>query len=123
MAKIFQTIAGTYLENVSEVLVAVQKMEESLKRLKRVRDTRKVVGGGESAAESAGAEGGGRGAISDDDKIRLQLYLDVSFFLGRMEGVYGVKEGEVEKADELRKVVDDATRNYADVRVDIVPSE
>lgn len=123
LAKIFQTIAGTYLENVSEVLVAVQKMEESLKRLKRVRDTRKVGGGGESAAESAGAEGGGRGAISDDDKIRLQLYLDVSFFLGRMEGVYGVKEGEVEKADELRKVVDDATRNYADVRVDIVPSE
>ena len=54
----------------------------------------------------------------------VQLYLDVGFFLGRMEGVYGVGEGEVERAGELRRLVDDATRNYADVRVDyIVPSE
>ena len=124
LAKIFGAVAGTYLENVSEVLAAVQKMEESLKRLKRVRDTRKVGGGGEGAADAAaGAEGGGRAAISDDDKIRLQLYLDVSFFLGRMERVYGVKEAEVEKAGELRRVVDEATRSYVDIRVDIVPSE
>ena len=41
-------MTGTYLENVSEVLVAVQKMEESLKRLKRVRDTRK---GGDSRVQ------------------------------------------------------------------------
>ena len=123
LAKIFGAVAGTYLENVSEVLAAVQKMEESLKRLKRVRDTRKI-GGGEGAADAAaGAEGGGRAAISDDDKIRLQLYLDVSFFLGRMERVYGVKEAEVEKAGELRRVVDEATRSYVDIRVDIVPSE
>ena len=116
LAKIFDAVTVKYLENVSEVLEAVQKMEESLKRLKRVRDTRRVGGGG-------GGEGGAEAAagteikISDDDKIRLQLYLDVCFFLGRMERVYGVTEGEVEKAGELRKVVEEATRNFADLRV------
>ena len=119
LAKIFDAITAKYLENVSEVLEAVQKMEESLKRLKRVRDTRRVGGGGGGggAGAVAGTEDGGRGTISDDDKIRLQLYLDVCFFLGRMERVYGVKEGEVEKAGELRKVVEEATRNFADLRV------
>ncbi len=36
MVRVFQSVAAQFLANVSEVLAAVQKMEESLRRLKRV---------------------------------------------------------------------------------------
>ena len=48
----------------ADVLTSVRKMEESLKRLKR--------GKGASNAAQQG--------MTDDDKIRLQLYLDVQQF-------------------------------------------
>ena len=51
-----------YHSITSDVLTSVKKMEESLKRLKKAR-------------KSAAAAG-----MSDDDKIRLQLYLDVQHF-------------------------------------------
>ena len=49
-----------YYQTTSDVLTSVRKMEESLKRLKR-KGSRAGVGGG----------------MSDDDKIRLQLLIDV----------------------------------------------
>ncbi|XP_033264825.1 conserved oligomeric Golgi complex subunit 2 isoform X2 [Orcinus orca] len=57
-----------YYETVSDVLNSVRKMEESLKRLKQARRT--------APATPAGPSGGG---MSDDDKIRLQLALDVAY--------------------------------------------
>ncbi|KAB0404790.1 hypothetical protein E2I00_018220, partial [Balaenoptera physalus] len=57
-----------YYETVSDVLNSVRKMEESLKRLKQARRT--------TPATPAGPSGGG---MSDDDKIRLQLALDVAY--------------------------------------------
>lgn len=54
-----------YYETVSDVLQSVRKVEESLKRLKQARKT---------TPAHAGGPGGG---MSDDDKIRLQLALDV----------------------------------------------
>jgi len=51
-----------YLAVTSDVLTSVKKMEESLRRLRTARGT--------------GSAGGSQG-MSDDDKIRLQLCLDV----------------------------------------------
>ncbi|KAG2468269.1 COG2 protein, partial [Polypterus senegalus] len=56
-----------YFETVSDVLSSVKKMEESLKRLKQARKT--------VTSSSTGANGG----LSDDNKIRLQLALDVEY--------------------------------------------
>lgn len=56
-----------YYETVSDVLNSVRKMEESLKRLKQARKT--------TVANPVGASSG----MSDDDKIRLQLALDVQY--------------------------------------------
>ena len=47
---------------------SVHKMEESLRRLKKARDR-----GLNTGAESSGG-------LSDDDKIRLQISLDVEYF-------------------------------------------
>lgn len=56
-----------YYETVSDVLNSVRKMEESLKRLKQARKTTPTTPVGPS------------GGMSDDDKIRLQLALDVEY--------------------------------------------
>lgn len=56
-----------YYETVSDVLNSVKKMEESLKRLKQARKT--------TPTNPVGPSGG----MSDDDKIRLQLALDVEY--------------------------------------------
>ena len=47
----------------------MKKMEDSLKRLKALRRTSEV-----AIASSQ------QGSVSDDDKIRMQLKLDVSFY-------------------------------------------
>ena len=52
----------SYLSTTSDVLNSVKKMEESLKRLKKGKGS------------SANLDG-----LTDDDKIRLQLYLDVKY--------------------------------------------
>ena len=54
---------------MSDVLHSVKKMEESLKRLKQARKT--------NPANPSGSSGSG--GMSDDDKIRLQLALDVAY--------------------------------------------
>ncbi|MGH0136102.1 UNVERIFIED_CONTAM: hypothetical protein FKN15_008312 [Acipenser sinensis] len=56
-----------YYETVSDVLSSVKKMEESLKRLKQARKT-----------VTSSSTGTNRG-LSDDNKIRLQLALDVEY--------------------------------------------
>lgn len=50
------------------MLSSVKKMEESLKRLKQARRT--------TTSNPVGTNGG----MSDDNKIRLQLALDVEYF-------------------------------------------
>jgi hypothetical protein len=56
-----------YLTVTADVLTSVRKMEESLKRLKEQR-------------RGKGASNTAQQGMSDDDKIRLQLYLDVQQF-------------------------------------------
>ncbi|XP_062831794.1 conserved oligomeric Golgi complex subunit 2 [Anolis carolinensis] len=57
-----------YFETISDILNSVKKMEESLKRLKQARKT--------VTSNSVSPNGG----MSDDNKIRLQLALDVEYF-------------------------------------------
>lgn len=53
-----------YYAMTSDVLTSVKKMEDSLKRLKKGRRTGTVT----------------QGMMSDDDKIRLQITLDIQQF-------------------------------------------
>ncbi|XP_067876296.1 conserved oligomeric Golgi complex subunit 2 [Heterodontus francisci] len=62
-----------YYETVSDVLSSVKKMEESLKRLKQARKS--------AAASNMGTNSG----ISDDNKIRLQLTLDVEYLWDQIQ--------------------------------------
>ena len=76
----YRALSRKYLANVSEVLDGVQKMEESLRRLKRGRDKQNA-----NVAAAAGQEKSGekleKGVVSDDDKIRLQLFVDVKHYI------------------------------------------
>jgi hypothetical protein len=65
-----------------EVLTSVKKMEESLKRLKKVR-------GSEKALDKMSASSQG---LSDDDKIRSQIIIDIEE-LGK-QASYCLKEKE-----------------------------
>ena len=58
------SLSRQYLVAVSDVLTSVQKTEESLKRLRKDRTTA-------SASDK----------ISDDDKIRMQLVIDVDAYI------------------------------------------
>ena len=60
-------------------------MEESLQRLKKVR--------GGASLNSGGPESRA-GGMSDDDKIRLQLFVDVQHLIDAMEAV-GVERNQV----------------------------
>lgn len=58
----------SYLTSVTDVLTSVQKTEESLRRLKRIRD------------KSTGVLPSDTQGISDDEKIRIQLQIDVNAY-------------------------------------------
>jgi hypothetical protein len=118
LVDMFTKISVKYLTNVSEVLDAVQKMEESLRRLKRVRDKN-------NASSTGGADkpGDKDKGVSDDDKIRLQLLVDVKHYIKTMEGL-GVLQSEIrdengkEYVTELDKLVVEATKScYEDYLV------
>merc|ERR1712131_105930 len=98
-------VTDQFLVQVQDVLSNVTKMEESLRKLKKVR-------------ERGGATGGEKdksGGLSDDDKIRLQLYLDVSFFLrelenGKLDDMKSILNGESYK--KIKLVVEEAVSSF-----------
>ena len=65
----FQSLANDLLESV-------RKMEDSLKKLRRVRHDRSTA----SNLSSLGSGANTNVSMTDDDKIRLQLYIDVVEF-------------------------------------------
>lgn len=71
-----------YFETVSDVLNSVRKMEESLKRLKQAR---------RSPATNPVSSSSG---MSDDDKIRLQLALDVEHLGEQVPAACACSEGQ-----------------------------
>ena len=70
----------------------------SLKRLKRIREKN-----GKNAKVEA------KKSISDDDKIQIQLLIDVNHFISKMESLE-VDKSQVKKIDELEKVIQEATK-------------
>ena len=48
--------------------------------------------------------------VSDDDKIRLQLFVDVQHYLKTMQSL-GVKESEVAEVNKLESLVTEATKS------------
>ncbi|XP_052585141.1 conserved oligomeric Golgi complex subunit 2 isoform X2 [Peromyscus californicus insignis] len=81
-----------YFETVSDVLDSVKKMEESLKRLKQARRA--------PATNPVSSSGG----MSDDDKIRLQLALDVEF-LGEQIQKMGLQTSDIKSFPALSELV------------------
>ncbi|XP_069939964.1 conserved oligomeric Golgi complex subunit 2 isoform X1 [Cherax quadricarinatus] len=73
ITRVCTDVSEQYRKLTYDVLSSVHKMEESLKRLKRARDR--------------GAQGGAEvsGGLSDDDKIRIQICLDVEYFGSQMK--------------------------------------
>ena len=98
VTRVLTQISGVYLRHTTDVLTSVQKMEESLKRLKKAR-------GGAAAAASGAAEA----AVSDDDKIRLQLALDVKSFKAQLDSSFRFEAEKLEHFVELRTLVVEAT--------------
>ncbi|KAM8956623.1 conserved oligomeric Golgi complex subunit 2 isoform 2-T2 [Lycaon pictus] len=82
-----------YYETVSDVLSSVRKMEESLKRLKQARKS--------TPTNPVGPSGGG---MSDDDKIRLQLALDVEY-LGEQIQKMGLATKDIKSFPALAELV------------------
>ena len=94
-----------YLVQVQDVLANVTKMEESLRKLKKVRER----GGGGAGGKDKGS------GLSDDDKIRLQLYLDVTHFVRVLEGgalgdMSSVLKGE--NCAKIKMVVEEAVASF-----------
>uniref|UniRef100_A0A8C5QD56 Conserved oligomeric Golgi complex subunit 2 n=1 Tax=Leptobrachium leishanense TaxID=445787 RepID=A0A8C5QD56_9ANUR len=80
-----------YFDTVSDVLSSVKKMEESLKRLKQARKT--------TTASSAS-----NGGVNDDNKIRLQLALDVEYLGNQIENL-GLQTDDITSFSALTELV------------------
>uniref|UniRef100_A0A336KZD7 Conserved oligomeric Golgi complex subunit 2 n=1 Tax=Culicoides sonorensis TaxID=179676 RepID=A0A336KZD7_CULSO len=98
LINIFTELTDQYYNAITEVLTSVQKTEESLRRLKNLREK----GGSGTAAAT-------RQGMSDDDKIRLQLQVDVIYWTNEIE-TFGITKSQVKKLVELIKFVEDATK-------------
>lgn len=71
LTQIYQRITNEYETVVGEILTQVRKTEDSLRRLKKGR-------------QQQSAEGG---TVGDDQKIRTQLQLDVTFYCNQIQKV------------------------------------
>uniref|UniRef100_A0A182Q215 Conserved oligomeric Golgi complex subunit 2 n=1 Tax=Anopheles farauti TaxID=69004 RepID=A0A182Q215_9DIPT len=100
---VYSHVTVQYYQVIDEVLTSVQKTEESLRRLKNLRDRSTTVAPTASSSND-------RTAPSDDDKIRLQLQADVLHFVRYVEEQGNVKRQDVEKLAELVQLVDDAIK-------------
>lgn len=84
-----------YFSAVNDVLTSVQKTEESLRRLKNLRERSGTANPGNIPSSG----------MSDDDKIRLQLYVDITSWCEGIEKL-GINRKSIDKLDELVQLVD-----------------
>jgi hypothetical protein len=89
---VINNVNERYNALAEELLTTVKKTESSLKRLKKTRP-------GEEAAAAAGAA-----AMSDSDKICLQLFLDVQEH-GRQIARFGLAAEQLESFNQLLATV------------------
>ncbi|CAK1583368.1 unnamed protein product [Parnassius mnemosyne] len=94
---LFNVMTASYYKYVEDVLTSVQKTEESLRRLKQIR-------------ENASQQSNDSGGISDGDKIRLQLNVDVMSYTNLADSLH-VNIQRVHKYNELLSMVTEAIKN------------
>jgi conserved oligomeric Golgi complex subunit 2 len=87
-----------YYKSVDEVLTSVQKTEESLRRLKNLREKSQPT-----------ANTNDKQLMSDDDKIRLQLQIDINFYAKSIEE-RKLKKNEVDSLETLVNLIGDITK-------------
>lgn len=80
---------------MNDVLTSVQKTEESLRRLKTLRD---------KSTNPQALTSDKSGGISDDDKIRVQLFVDVLHWAKQIES-FGLARNQIDKLEELLQLV------------------
>ena len=66
--------------------------------------------GGQGKDGGGAAAAGGGGGLSDDDKIRLQLYLDVNHYCTEAEAMRAVAPGQ-DLLGQLREAVAEPVKN------------
>lgn len=88
-----------YYSAVKDVLTSVQKTEESLRRLKNLREK-----SGATQQGSATATG-----MSDDDKIRLQLHVDICAWCDEIEK-FGIERIAIDQLTDLIQLVQQSTK-------------
>lgn len=88
-----------YYKLVDEVLTSVQKTEESLRRLKNLREKSQ-----QSTSTSSEKQ-----LMSDDDKIRLQLQIDIMFYVKHIESQQ-LKREEIDSLVTLVNLIGDITK-------------
>ncbi|XP_031835598.1 conserved oligomeric Golgi complex subunit 2 [Nomia melanderi] len=86
-----------YLASVTDVLTSVQKTEESLRRLKKIRD------------KSTGTLSSEVQGVSDDEKIRIQLQVDVQAYINMIAEIE-IATSNVRYVEELLHTVEAATK-------------
>ncbi|RZF40632.1 hypothetical protein LSTR_LSTR007515 [Laodelphax striatellus] len=91
---VFSDVTKQYYTSVCDVLTSVQKTEESLRRLKKIRER----------SSSAAADAVERNAGRDDDKIRLQLHLDVNSYCQQVESL-NIERHEIDQLQSLLNLV------------------
>uniref|UniRef100_A0A2M3Z4R6 Conserved oligomeric Golgi complex subunit 2 n=1 Tax=Anopheles braziliensis TaxID=58242 RepID=A0A2M3Z4R6_9DIPT len=101
---VYSHVTVQYYQVIDEVITSVQKTEESLRRLKNLRDR-----------NTGGATGGqlpvaGSTAPTDDDKIRLQLQVDVMHFARYIKEEAQIPWQQVDKLPELIQLAEEAIK-------------
>lgn len=99
---LFSKMTIQYYQSVNEVLTSVQKTEESIRRLKNLREKSQPA----LATMSSSSE---KQLMSDDDKIRLQLQIDIRHFVNSIEN-YQLKREEIDSLIELVNLIGDITK-------------
>lgn len=89
---VLQNLAEQYYTATSDVLTSVKKMEDSLKRLKKARGT----------GVSTGTLG-----MSDDDKIRQQLIIDIEYY-GQQVETFGFSSSSLQGFSQLLELCKEA---------------
>lgn len=84
---------------MKDVLTSVQKTEESLRRLKNLREKSGAVQQGSTSTTG----------MSDDDKIRLQLHVDICAWCDEIEK-FGIDRNAIDQLTDLIRLVEESTK-------------
>jgi hypothetical protein len=96
---LFSKITIQYYQSVNEVLTSVQRTEESLRRLKNLKKS-------QSSQNNASED---KQMMSDDDKIRLQMQIDIMQYVKYVES-HQLKRDEVNSLNTIVSLIGDITK-------------